>query len=150
MEFPSRRQNSLYRSVAPTNSLRNASTPQLSPYQNISFACACIFMSSATFCPAVMVGYFLSRQRVCGFFIRSPIRNLRIAHFAPAPHLRVHKPAKSTKKHGHNRITKSQLGCRLGRVSLLQRIGAIGFAMIVRMTLQIDQQPIGRLIRRIP
>ena len=94
MELPPRWQNGLYRSSAPTNSLGNASTPQLNPSEHTSFACACISMPSATLCPAVLVGHFLSRHRICSLVIRGPIRNLRIIHFTPALHFWIHEPAK--------------------------------------------------------
>ena len=153
MEFPPRRKNGLHRPSAPANSLGNASTPQLNSSEHTSFACACISMPSATLCPTVLVGHFLSRQRISSLVIKGLIRNLWVIHFTPALHLWVQKPAKLPKKHhhhGHNQITKGQLQGLLGQVSLQQGIEAIWFVMMVRIMLQIDQQPIGRPMCRIP
>ena len=91
--------------------------------------------------------------RVQRLVIGMPVGDFRVIHLPPLAHARVHDPFPQGRKHrrqSHDRVPVGQLrGVRFGIV-LQEREPPVGLVVMIGMALQIDQQPVGRLVRRIP
>ncbi len=82
-----------------------------------------------------------------------PVLDLRIMLPPPRPDLRVHDPPPDRRHHRrdrHHRVAQRQLRRLVLAVGLKQRKPPARLVVMVGMPLQVDQQPVRRLVRGVP
>src|SRR6056297_1995734 len=88
---------------------------------------------------------------VARFVVGRPVGDFGVIHVAPVFDAGVHHLAPDWwdhRRHGHDRVAIGQLRGFVRVVVLQQRKAAVGFVVVVGMALQVDQQPVRRLMRR--